>query len=145
MPCILLATDGSENSQRATDYAVQLAKSMGFALWIVNIEDHIGITAAELAAFSSAEHLSNAETIESIAAQMLAEVKRRAEEQAEIEVHVAARKGDVAEEIMAMAREKSAAAIVIGKRGRGRLAGLLVGSVTQKLVSLATCTVIVVP
>lgn len=145
MPCILLATDGSENSQRATDYAARLAQAMGLALWVVNIEDHIGIAPAALAAFSSAEHLSGAEIVESMAAQMLEAIKERIEAQTGIEVHVAARKGDVAGEIMAMAREKNAAAIVVGKRGHGRLAGLLIGSVTQKLVSLATCPVIVVP
>jgi nucleotide-binding universal stress UspA family protein len=36
-------------------------------------------------------------------------------------------------------------AIVIGRRGRGRLAGLLLGSVSQKVASLAPCVVILVP
>ena len=54
---------------------------------------------------------------------------------------------DPAEAIIEAARREHADAIIVGRRGRGRgqLAGLLLGSVSQKVVSLAPCTVIVVP
>jgi hypothetical protein len=43
------------------------------------------------------------------------------------------------------AREIGAAAIFVGRRGRGRLSGVPVGSVSQKLASLAPCMVVIVP
>ena len=53
--------------------------------------------------------------------------------------------GDPAEMIIETARREQVDAIVVGRRRRGRLAGLLLGSVSQKVASLAPCIVIVVP
>jgi nucleotide-binding universal stress UspA family protein len=53
--------------------------------------------------------------------------------------------GNPAKSIMEIAAREVADAIVLGRRGRGRLAGLPLGSVCQKIVSLALCSVIVVP
>jgi nucleotide-binding universal stress UspA family protein len=53
--------------------------------------------------------------------------------------------GDPAEKLIDIARRDAVDLIVVGRRGRGRLAGLLLGSVSQKLASLAPCGVLVVP
>ena len=52
--------------------------------------------------------------------------------------------GDPAQEIITVAQDRQADLIVVGSRGRGRLAGLLLGSVAQKVMSLAHCPVVVV-
>jgi nucleotide-binding universal stress UspA family protein len=52
--------------------------------------------------------------------------------------------GDPAQEIITVAQDRQADLIVVGSRGRGRLAGLLLGSVAQKVISLAHCPVVVV-
>jgi nucleotide-binding universal stress UspA family protein len=52
--------------------------------------------------------------------------------------------GDLAEEIITAARDRQADLVVVGSRGHGRLAGLLLGSVAQKVISLAHCPVVVV-
>ena len=55
------------------------------------------------------------------------------------------RTGEAAPTIIDIARGKGADTIVVGRRGAGRVAGLLLGSVLQKLVSLSPLPVIVVP
>jgi nucleotide-binding universal stress UspA family protein len=52
--------------------------------------------------------------------------------------------GNPAQEIIAAAKDQQADLIVVGSRGHGRLAGLLLGSVAQKVISLAHCPVVVV-
>jgi nucleotide-binding universal stress UspA family protein len=52
---------------------------------------------------------------------------------------------DVAQTIIEIAQENNVDIIVIGKRGVGRIAGLLLGSVSQKIVSLAPWLVTVFP
>jgi nucleotide-binding universal stress UspA family protein len=53
-------------------------------------------------------------------------------------------KGEEAQAILDVAREEAADIIVVGPRGLGRLAGLLVGSVTDRLVQLSDRPVLVV-
>jgi nucleotide-binding universal stress UspA family protein len=53
--------------------------------------------------------------------------------------------GDAAESIIDAIRSEKTDILVVGRRGRGRLTGLLLGSVSQKLATLAPCIVMVVP
>jgi nucleotide-binding universal stress UspA family protein len=52
--------------------------------------------------------------------------------------------GNPVQEIIAAAKDWQADLIVVGSRGHGRLTGLLLGSVAQKVISLAHCPVVVV-
>ena len=51
---------------------------------------------------------------------------------------------DVAETLMEIARRNEVHLIIVGKRGLTRVGGLLLGSVSQKLISAAPCAVTVV-
>lgn len=53
--------------------------------------------------------------------------------------------GDVADTVAAVAREVGASYIVVGTRGRGQLARLILGDTTQEILQRTPCPVIVVP
>jgi nucleotide-binding universal stress UspA family protein len=52
--------------------------------------------------------------------------------------------GDPAGVIVKLSRARSADLVVVGRRGRGTLAGLLLGSVSNKIVQLADAPYLVV-
>ena len=139
---IIVATDGSDGAQRAVEWAAQLAKDLGFKLFILTVGGYSSVeevrkferTAVDLGAALDA--LSN---------EILAKAKEVAGQIGLSAIQVQAGWGDAAESIIDAAKREHADIIVVGKRGRGRLAGLLIGSVSQKVVSLAACPVIVVP
>lgn len=138
---ILLATDGSESAQRATEAAAHLAHALGGKLSIVTVE---GSITKSMEQFAGSEG-SLADAVEGFAAQVLRQAKEIAARAGVTTVEARTGWGDPAEVIIEMARREKVDTIVVGRRGHGRLAGLLLGSVSQKLVSLAPCTVVVVP
>ena len=142
MKHILLATDGSSGADRAADVAAELAKATGARLSIVTVGDNISGKEADRLARAEG---NVAEHLDAIANAILRQAKERVQRAGISDVVVQSGWGDPAEVLIETARRNQADAIVIGRRGRGRLAGLLLGSVSQKVASLAPCTVIVVP
>ena len=139
---IFVATDGSAGANRAVDTASMFAKHSDADLTILTIGGNIsGVQLRKLA--DTAGDLSK--TMEIGADKILARARKRA-------LHAGARRvkmetgwGDPAETIIEAVRREKADMLVIGRRGRGRLSGLLLGSVSQKLATLAPCIVVVVP
>lgn len=142
MTNIMVATDGSSGACRAVDEAAQLAKALACDLLIVTVADrllgeevrqlpHTGATAGAL--------------LEALTAQTLKAAEARARAHGVSRIDARTCWGDAAASLIDLAANTSTKMIVVGRRGRGQLAGLLLGSVSQKLVSLAPCAVVVVP
>lgn len=139
---ILAATDGSRGGNRAVIAAVQLAKATGATLSFVTVGGNI--SAAELRRLARSEG-GVGEALELISNRVLDQARMRARRLgiAKVKVHIGW--GDPAEVIIETANREKADVIVIGRRGRSRLAGLLLGSVSQKIASLAPCIVMIIP
>jgi nucleotide-binding universal stress UspA family protein len=142
MKRILVATDGSDGGNRALAAAAELAKATGAALAILTIGGNV--TGAELRKLADRD----GDLSKSLQAQADKVLKQAAIRATRLGVRPSALRcewGDPAEAILDMARREKADAIVVGRRGRGRLRQLLMGSVSQKVASLAPCAVVVVP
>ena len=134
---ILLAVDGSEHSKRATELAASMAQIMRSDLWIVSAFEPVP---AYLGAPIWQQAL--AKTIK-IADDAIAEaLKIVGIIPGEIKTDVV--EGPAAEAILQVAETRKPDLIVMGSRGLGRLAGLLLGSQSQKVVQHASCPVLIV-
>jgi nucleotide-binding universal stress UspA family protein len=145
MKRILVATDGSDGADRAVEYAAHLAKNEGDELLIVHVIGGYGLPDNVFRQFTHAQQAWLQEQLESVSKKILNAARDRARGIGVATILLESRTGDVAQTIVEIAQEKNAENIVVGKRGVGRIAGLLLGSVSQKIVSLAPRPVTVVP
>jgi len=142
---ILVATDGSEGAGRAVEYASRRAKDDGAELWIVNVLGGHGLPERVVRAFTRAQHAWLDELLESLSAETLTDARQRARKLGLSAVHLESRSGEPAPTIIEIAQEKKIDEIVVGKRGTGPVTGLLLGSVSHKLVSLSPLPITVIP
>lgn len=141
---VLLATDGSEASERATHVAAEVAKSLSAELTIFSVAGTMELSRREIREIERAEG-NAADALDEQATQILARAASIARKSGVPTVHTDAGWGDPAAQIIDAASRLKADSIVMGRRGHGRLAGLLMGSVSQKVASLAPCVVVLVP
>lgn len=121
----LLAIDGSENSSRAAEYVLKTASEHK------QVEVHI-LSVKEVAAWFTESVDDN--------------VKRTAEllKPAGVNTSTHIVEGESAQTIVDVANKLGVDQIVLGARGLGRIRGMVMGSVSQKVVQLSTCPVTII-
>lgn len=140
----LVAVDGSDSSNRAIDVAAEMAKAAGGTLSIVNVATPL--TEDQKAEFKRiAGELADAADV--LAQRTLKDAQQRAGWSGLPASKISAmfRWGEPTEVIIDCIVSEKMDAVVVGRRGQGRLAGLLMGSISQKLATLSPCAVVVVP
>ena len=142
MQRIVVATDDSPGGNRAVDAAAKLARLTGGQLLILTVGG--SISGAELRQLASTEG-DLSKTLEEAATQILSRAAERSQRKGVTPFKLLTGWGDPAQTIIDTVQQEKADLLVVGRRGRGPLSGLLLGSVSQKLASLAPCEVIVVP
>jgi nucleotide-binding universal stress UspA family protein len=134
---IVWATDGSSAADRALPFVKSLATAGEASVTIVHCDEF-------LLARGGGQPLRANEV----------DVKSKIEEQAadlgsegiKVTLEIAsAAAGGAAHQIAEAASKNDADLIVVGTRGHTALAGLLLGSVTQRLLHIAPCPVLAVP
>jgi universal stress protein A len=139
---ILVATDFSDASQAALEYARGLAEKFGASLHVLHVlEDlaaHAWTTEVYVAALPGVH-----EEMERQAQERLATLFTE-DERGRFRVRTALRLGSPFVEIIRYARDEHADLIVMGTHGRGAIAHMLLGSVAERVVRKAACPVLTV-
>jgi nucleotide-binding universal stress UspA family protein len=147
MKRIVVAVDGSTPSLKAVDLAADLASKYDaeLALFAV-VQEYAPVISADLTAYARAENIKTPFVDAGLARAQtaLADARLAAQGKGATRVSTKSDCGDPAAQIVAFADDQHADLIVMGSRGHGRLAGLLLGSVAQKVLGHAMCPVLVV-
>lgn len=140
MRTILLPVDGSENSVRAVRRAIEISKEAGEARLLL-VTAFPPIVSGNVKRFFSAEDIQSYYQEEGQKALASAKALLDSEGIAyEDEVLV----GPVAQSIADHAKKKQVDTIIMGTRGLGTVTGMLLGSITTKVLSLVDIPVMLV-
>jgi nucleotide-binding universal stress UspA family protein len=134
---IVWASDGSEAADFALPYAESFALQTGSTLVAVHCKEVL------VGRAGGAPLLADEPDVE---AKIRGQVDAAARNGIDVVFRlVSAAAPSAAHAIADVARELDADAIVVGTRGRTPVAGLLLGSVTQRLLHISPCPVLAVP
>ena len=133
---ITLALDGSEGARRAIPVAVELARQDKAKIVIAHVEQDVAGKGGAPLPITEDE--------------IQAEIRKQADELSAngIETAIEMRNvmlGGPAHAIEEIAEEAGADLIILGTRGHAPVAGLLLGSVTERILHIARRPVLVVP
>jgi nucleotide-binding universal stress UspA family protein len=135
---LLIPIDGSDNALRALAYATKrLRVAKHLQMCLLNVQLPLPASLFVTQAMIDQYYDSNSEAALTRARRVLAKHHGSAEGFVRV--------GDPAATIVKFATQKHCSEIVMGTRGLGSLKGLLLGSVTAKVIRLARVPVTVVP
>ena len=142
---ILVATDASASSNRAVSEAAYLAAIHEAELLILHVIRDMQLPAQmkkvpELEAFANTRE----DILRRVAEDILLEAVDKAKAGGAKKVQTAIGSGDPATSVIGFAKRRSIDTIVIGTRGLGKMKGLLMGSVSRKIVNNAEANCLIV-
>ena len=138
---LLLPTDFSSSAARAEAEAARLARDLGAEIVVLHVvaEMHMygsgRVKVAELLAVQAARLTAARRALQD----RITDLRSR-----RLRVRGVLRSGSAHRQIVATARRERCAMIVMGTRGRGRVARWLLGSTAERVIRLAPCPVMTV-
>jgi nucleotide-binding universal stress UspA family protein len=140
---ILIAVDDSPFAQRAAKVGIELAEALKAEIAFVHVFDAAatpagawGFPADRISAMSELEGKRLLKKFRDLVPEKLASRSR---------LHDFLESGSAASSIVAVAKKWRADLIVMGSHGRGKVKGILMGSVSQDVLRKAPCPILVVP
>jgi nucleotide-binding universal stress UspA family protein len=140
MKRILVGVDGSKESRQAASYAADLAQATGARLVVVSaVAFPLALAAPELAVREAEWEKEECDR----AAVMVREIADSLQRPG-VAVETAVAHGPAAHAVAELASARDVDLVVVGHRGRGAVARMLLGSVADRLVQISSKPVLVV-
>lgn len=133
---ILVGIDGSPNSNEAIAVAGDLAQRYNASICLLHAFPHV----SDLLGTPQYENLLEARS--AIGAQVLESSRKQIPASVTVEQQLL--EGPAAPAILRVADEEGCDLIVVGSRGYGQLAGMLLGSVSSVVAQRARCAVLII-
>jgi nucleotide-binding universal stress UspA family protein len=133
---ILVAVDGSENARAALDFAIDMAPRYGATLVLLHAFPHV----SDLLGTPQYEQLLAARTL--IGQRLLEAARTQVGDITATQTQLV--EGPPTPAILRVAAEEGCDMIIMGSRGHGQIAGLLLGSVSSAVAQQARCPVLIV-
>ena len=135
---IVVGVDGSDNSKAALQWAAEEARTHGAELTVVSVWAPLVMPGPH----GNVGWATQLDPEEQARATLQASVDEGLGQDSGLAIHQEVRGGKAAKVLIDLS--EGADALVIGARGLGGFAGLLLGSVSQHVATNATCTVVLV-
>jgi nucleotide-binding universal stress UspA family protein len=136
---ILVPVDGSENSLRALNHAIYIAKNIGADVTAMHVIE------SPPTVYVGSQRLLNEilGKLRADSASILGKCKQVAEKN-NLQIETAAGEGGIAPNIVRYAEKGCFDTIIIGRQGKGRLKEMLLGSISSNVLHHAKCSVMIV-
>ncbi len=144
---VLVAIDGSENSNRALDFSLDLAEKYGAAVRILNVSESpaMGAVPLEPTTISGESMVVFAKDLQRFHEEILNKAVVHAKEiKPNVVVSSKLREGDPALEIVGESKDEGFDIVVLGHHGLGRVREIFLGNISEKVAHLAPCPVVIV-
>jgi nucleotide-binding universal stress UspA family protein len=150
---ILVPLDGSEQSLKALEIAIQVAKKFGGKISLIHVysvavrpvlmPEPTTLTPPMIPVMTPEEVSKAVEVARNAASRILSDGEQKVKAE-EIQVETLLKEGHIVQEIVKTAKEDKFDLIVIGGRGISKIRELLLGSVTDGVIHHASCPVLVI-
>src|SRR5690554_732115 len=128
---ILIAVDGSEHAKKALGVACRLLWQENTTLHVLHVPEMLAHDTTMVWGIGAVALESSREALEDAGRKIIEKAADAAREQGATHVETHLHQGDPARLILRKAEELGVEAIVLGSRGLGNFAGLMMGSVSH--------------
>jgi nucleotide-binding universal stress UspA family protein len=149
IPKILVGVDGSENSEKALDYALEVAEKFSASVLILNVfqpppEFEYQPTMLQQLIDNQSNMASFIKDLRKVHEAVLSRATERATKlKPNLEITAELKEGDASSKIVETATNGQFDMIVIGHRGDSKIKELLLGSTSEKVAHTARCPVLI--